>query len=67
MTATHGDPQSVSAIMAWGSDRAKPKSATLSIGTPRGCPLAKSSGEAGFRSKFYVRSIEGAHVSVEAN
>ena len=55
---THGDPHSVSAIMACGSDRAKPKSATLRIGTPSGWPLARSSGDAGLRSKFYLASLQ---------
>ena len=50
---THGDPQSVSAIIALGKDRAKPKSATLRIGTPSGWPLCRSSSDAGFNSRFY--------------
>lgn len=49
---THGEPHNVSAITAEGRKRAKPKSATFSNGTPRGCPRDRSSGEAGFRSKF---------------
>ena len=49
---TYGDPQRVSAIMALGNERAKPKSATLRIGTPKGCPRASSSGDAGLRSRF---------------
>ena len=56
---TYGDPHSVSAIMAFGRERAKPKSATLSIGTPSGWPRASSSGDAGFSKRFYYEL--GAH------
>ncbi len=57
---TYGDPQRVSAIIALGSERAKPKSATLRMGTPRGWPLASSSGGAGLRRRFY--NIVNNHV-----
>jgi hypothetical protein len=50
---THGDPHSVSAIIAFGRDRAKPKSATLRRGTPRGwVPRASSAAGAGQRRRF---------------
>jgi hypothetical protein len=55
---TYGEPHSVSAIIAFGRERANPKSATLSIGTPRGCPLANSSAEAGFKRRFWDKNIE---------
>jgi hypothetical protein len=49
---TYGDPHKVSAIMALGNERANPKSATLSIGTPTGCPFRSSSSVTGLRSRF---------------
>ena len=51
---TYGEPQRVSAIMVVGRDRAKPKSATLRMGTPRGWPRDSSSGDAGVSSRFCV-------------
>jgi len=51
---TYGDPQSVSAIIALGNERANPKSAILRIGIPKGWPLASSSGDAGLSSRFWT-------------
>ena len=52
MNGTHGLPQSVSAIIVLGKMRAKPKSATLSRGTPSGWPHAWSAAVAGARRRF---------------
>ena len=49
---THGEPQRVSAIIAFGRERAKPKSATLRRGTPKGCPRPRSSLPGGHKSRF---------------
>jgi hypothetical protein len=39
-------------MAAAGRMRAKPKSATLRMGIPRGCPSAISAAEAGWRRRF---------------
>lgn len=48
----HGEPHNVSASIALGRERAKPKSATLSMGTPIGWPRLSSSSPTGLRSRF---------------
>ena len=52
--STYGEPHNVSAMRLGDSGRAKPKSATFRMGTPIGCPFARSDSEAGFRRRFYI-------------